>query len=330
MPKLPKAFKKRIPPPPRQPGTHTNAEVKEALHARALRRTIVVSALVVLLFASLGVVSSIAQDYTDEEDTTSSPKMLIITATNLSPAALSKTVSSNKAPFTRLLSTLGGIHGTVKRMAQQGDATLAKLLSGDATATSINIEKTFISAINSGEKKHTSVVVVPKRVEEETTLRGSDGTVETCESPNDLLRYQISQVLAKSLDKDLIYVQLDGLNLKSVETIEVSMRVRSEMNMLDNAIGQIGLLLSQRTKTVKENWYIMLVGQGENAATSIPFFGAVYTRGELVRLRPLSAEASQADVYGTVLRWFGVNEDTYKDKSLGICSNGINVVNCPK
>lgn len=108
---------------------------------------------------------------------------------------------------------------------------------------------------------------------------------------------------------------------------------QSLINLIDASFGQIALALVQRTRAVKENWLLVLVGDGNNEKAEAPLYMAAYSRGELVQLQKLDTQPHYTtQIYTTILKWFNI--DTSKDDKnvdqtvIGLCSDGIHVRNC--
>lgn len=353
MPLLPP---KKVPPPPKEPGTHTNAEVREALHARALRRTVIVTALIFLLIACLAVVSSTAQEYEGPEDTTSQPKMVMIVADGLTPDIMENSLRSNKAPFTRLLNSSGGIYGYLSTPAGTG-SPLVRLLTGTANTASATLSgaTSFLGVLKKYGKK--PVVLAPTSywssnqigsgtacthvglfdsecngtecpADNENAYCNAFYKIIACDGSAELYREDIIKAFQKTVEisADILYVQLSNFMKEESASVNYSsvLQLYSEMNLIDGAMGQLVLSLAERTRATTENWLIVVTGSGARA-TQTPMVMAAYSRGQLLQLNDLG-RASTTDIYNTVLRWFGVS--TAEDNLIGICTDGIHAANC--
>lgn len=382
--------------PLREPGTHTNDEVKEALHARAQRRTIVITLTACLLFGCLGVISNIAQQYEDPEDTTSSPKAIVIVASELTVSMMEVAKVSNNLPFNKVLSLRGAVNAQLRSNytskssvagtnqtnggvevdidsagsdhTQAVDNAIVRLLVGSSTSSRVDLDgqRSFLRVLT--ENGFKPVVLAPWRYWSSNSNASSQSEHSTvgeqcaqvglfdtecsgqlcppqnssayCNAQTKLIscnllaqleRGDIIEAFTRTLneDADMLYVQLDSfcraarVNLTEVgdELMQLSL-----INTLDSVIGQIALVLSERTKNIKENWLIVVTGDGANSENKAPFFEVAYSRGDLVQLGTVRPDAETADVYDTVLRWFALTGEA--TSALGICSDGVHVVNC--
>lgn len=347
------SLKKKVPPPPKEPGTHTNAEVKEALHARALRRTILITAVVFLLLACLAVISNAARDAVG---VTNTPKMVLIVAKGLSPDIIGHAMNSNKAPFTRLLYSLGGAYSAIDAT---GANRMVNLLTGSSTSTATTLAgATSILGWLTKQKK-AAVVAAPSAYWSlgtagtetcpqiglfDTECSGSACPAEnaaaycnahrkyiTCNDRAQLYQDELPAAFTKAveLSADALYFQISGIKEAAENDLDESAQERSEVNLLDAAVGQIAMALSARSAKKAENWLLMVTGDGDNAAGKAPLLVAAYSNGEIVQLNSIPSDAKTSDVANTVKRWF---MDTSVDSSrlLGICTDGATVTNCKK
>lgn len=122
-------------------------------------------------------------------------------------------------------------------------------------------------------------------------------------------------------------------NCTLLHNVAMVSKQQSLINLIDASFGQIALALVQRTRVVKENWLLVLVGDGNNNKAEAPLYMAAYSRGELVQLKKLDAGPHYTtQLYATILKWFNIdisNDDERVDRTvIGLCSDGINVSNC--
>lgn len=348
------SLKKKVPPPPKEPGTHTNAEVKEALHARALRRTVLITAVVFFLFACLAVVSNSAREAVGD---TGKPKLLLLVAKGLSPTTLQHAMSSNKAPFIRLLSSMGGAYAAVDATAAASSNRLANLLAGSVSETRTNLAGTtsILGWVKAQDKR--TVVAAPPSA---WTLRtaGSDtcpqvGLLDsecsgdacpaekasaycnanrkfiTCDDRAQLYQNEFPLAFATAMNAsaDVLYFQSSGVQAAAASALEEAAQERSEVNLLDAALGRVSLALAMRTAKTTENWLIIVTSDGDNAENQAPLLVAAYTKGDIVQLNAIAGDAKTTDIFNTVKMWFQA-KDANKDRLLGICTNGAVVKNC--
>ncbi|AYU82500.1 protein of unknown function - conserved [Leishmania donovani] len=348
MPSLPK----KVPPPPKEPGTHTNAEVKEALHARALRRTVLVTAVVFLLLACLAVVSNTARKTVGD---TRKPKMVMIVAKGLSPMSVGRALRSNKSPFMRLLSKAGGQFATIA--AKSTANPLVNLLTGSATISADTlVNTTSILGWLKSQDKHT-IVAAPSAywslgaagtspcpqvglLDTECSGQKCPETKEsaycnafrkyiTCDDCAQLYNDEILLGFEKMINHsaDALYFQLSKLAEAEVNNPELAVQERSEVNLLDSTVGRIALALSRRTSEEAENWLMIVTSDGANAEMAAPLLMVVYTKGELVQLSDIAEDANTADVANTIKYWFK-SSNVNTSRLLGICTDGEKVENC--
>lgn len=351
MPSLPS---KKVPPPPKEPGTHTNAEVKEALHARALRRTVLITAVVFLLLACLAVVSNTARDTVGD---TGKPRLLLVVAKGLSNSTVSRAMQSNKAPFMRLLAASGGSYAALSS-TDAGANPLVSLLTGSAAAGAANTlsGKTSFLGWMKAQKKNT-VVAAPGKYWSAGTAAATPcpqiGLLDTecsgevcpsvaaaaycnayrkyitCDDCAQLYQNEITKAFETALNHsaDAVYFQVGNLAEAVPGKLDLAVQERSEVNLLDAAIGRIALALTNRTSSEAENWLVLVTGDGDNAEKTAPLLAVVYTKGTLAQLNSIPTAAKTTDVYNTVLHWFK-GSGTSTSSLLGICTNGDKVVNC--
>lgn len=348
MPSLPK----KVPPPPKEPGTHTNAEVKEALHARALRRTVLVTAVVFLLLACLAVVSNTARKTVGDARR---PRMVIIVASGLSPMSVGRAMRSNKSPFMRLLSKAGGQFASIA--ASNTANPLVNLLTGSSTSNADTLANTMsiLGWLKSQEKN--TIVAAPSAYwslgvagtspcpqvglldtecsglmcpeTKESAYCNAFRKYITCDDCAQLYNDEILLGFEKMVNQsaDALYFQLDKLAEAEVNNTELAVQERSEVNLLDSAVGRIALALSTRTSKEAENWLMIVTSDGANAEMAAPLLVVVYTKGELVQLSDIAKDANTADLANTIKYWFkGKNVNT--SRLLGICTDGEKVENC--
>eukprot|EP00796_Vickermania_ingenoplastis_P007242 gene7243-5091_t len=349
------------PRPLRPPGTHTNEEVKEALHARARLRTYCIAALVVLLLAALAVIYNTAQEYENEEELASTPKMVLIVASELSFPALTMARRSEKTPFINELTATGGSFGRLNARYTTGGSALVKLLTGNegTSAFTLQGEESILRRLKTAGFK--PAIVAPSSYFSATAASApgacprigildtecvgdacplhnqdaycnADFKYATCEGMSQLYAGDVVRGFTQAAESgaDVIYIQSEGIPNDGYTPINrpVSNMLErfSNMNLLDSAIGEIALALSQRTSTTNENWLIVLTSEGLNRYNEAPLFISAYSRGMIAQLNPIPATARTVDVFPTVLRWFGLSEGAASD--MGICSNGIQIKNC--
>ncbi|KAG5468231.1 hypothetical protein LSCM1_02209 [Leishmania martiniquensis] len=340
-------------PPPKEPGTHTNIEVKEALHARALRRTVLVTAVVFLLLACLAVVSNTARKTVGG---TGKPKAVILVAKGLSPMSVSRAMKSNKSPFMRLLSRKGGRLASVAANYNTTNP-LVNLLTGSATVAADTLAgvTTIFGWLKAQKKK---VVVAAPSTYWSSGKEGTDpcpqvGLLDTecsgqrcpeakasaycnafrkyitCDDCAQLYNQEILLAFEKMVNEsaDALYFQVSPLVEAEVNNVERVVQERSLVNLLDAAVGRIALALSERTSKVSENWLLILTSDGANAEKAAPLLVAVYTKGELVQLKDIEEDAQTTDVAKTIKHWFkGTTSNS--SRLLGICTSGEKVENC--
>lgn len=378
--------KKKVLPPPRQPGTHSNAEVKEAIHARAKLRTILITAVVILLLAALSAVTSTAREYTGPDNAEHYPKAIVIVAEGLTTRMWHRSMASNKAPFTQLLNNSGGIYTTLnadysvtegeQEASTDGTAMtqLVRLLTGATTPASPSSLSSaaaghlpsFLQSLKKG--KYKPVIVAPAQFWSSPLATsdddGDDKTCErvgffdaectgaacpgknenaycnafrkfvSCDGESELYHGDIPNAFSQTLlaSADLLYIQLGGLkDIVGGGATEEYLRVRSDVNLLDSAVGKIALALAERTKERAENWLIIVTTEGANVNWTAPLLMAAYSNGQLVQLkRPAEHHNLRTtDVRGTLFHWFNVLKDQVDEsRLLGICSTGASVANC--
>ncbi|KAL7696301.1 hypothetical protein N2W54_007033 [Lotmaria passim] len=349
------SLKRKVPPPPREPGTHTNTEVKEALHARALRRTILITAVVFLLLACLAVVSNSAREAVGD---TGKPKLVLIVVKGLSPGAVSHAMSSNKAPFTRLLSSIGGNYSVIDAAYPSSGNKLVNLLTGSADAKqTLSGSQSILRRLHDEKKK--VVVAAPASYwslgpagtatcpqvglldtecsgsacpdEKEAAYCNAARKYITCDDRAQLYQNEIPTAFEKTISSsaDMLYFQVSSIAEAASSDVEAAAQERSEVNLLDAAVGRIALALSKRTANTAENWLMIVTSDGSNTEARAPLLVVAYTKGEIVRLNAIAADARVTDVANTVKMWFqlrGVDQN----RLLGICTNGAEVKNCNK
>jgi hypothetical protein len=347
------SLQKKVPPPPKEPGTHTNAEVKEALHARALRRTILVTAVVFLLLACLAVVSNAAREAVNAAQ----PKMVMIVTKGLSPDIVSHAMNSNKAPFTRILSNLGGSYDSINAATAASSNRMVNLLTGSASET-----KTTLSGLKSvlrwlKEEKKTVVVAAPSSYWSSGTAGATtcaqvglldtecSGTAcpsenaaaycnakykfVTCNDRAQLYKDELPTAFEKAinLSADVLYFQVDGIAEAAANDLEGLSRERSEVNLLDSAVGRVAMALSLRSADAAENWLMIVTSDGANSKNKAPLLVVAYSNGKMLQLNSIPSGATTSDVVNTVKMWFEA-KDADSKRLLGICSSGATVKNC--
>ncbi|KPI83883.1 hypothetical protein ABL78_7081 [Leptomonas seymouri] len=345
---------RKVPPPPKEPGTHTNAEVKEALHARALRRTILITAVVFLLLACLAVVSNSARDAVSDNG---NPKLVLIVAKGLSPTVVSHAMKSNKAPFIRLLNATGGSYASVDASYAASSNRMVNLLTGSSEeakgslwgSTSIlgwlktQKKKVVVAAPSScwslgtaGANPCTRVGLLDTECsadacpeEKKSAYCNADRKFITCDDHAQLYQDELPTAFqrATNMSADALYFQISGISEAASGDLEASTKELSEMNLLDAAVGRIALALSIRTSKTNENWLVIVTSDGDNAEQKAPLLVAAYTKGELVQLNSIAADARTSDVFNTVKMWFQ-SKAADRNRLLGICTCGTVVKNC--
>ncbi|KAG5493926.1 hypothetical protein JKF63_01758 [Porcisia hertigi] len=346
---------RRVPPPPKEPGTHKNAEVKEALHARAIRRTVVVTAVVFLLLACLAVVSNTAREAVGN---TGKPKMVILVVKGWSPMSVKRAMRSHTPSFMRLLSNTGGQLMSIT--ANYSTTTpLINLLTGSAALSANTLANT--TSILGWLRMHgmRTVVAAPATYwslgTAGTTPCPQVGLLDTecsdqkcpevkgsayCnvfrkyitrEDVGELYRDNIMESLDKTISysADALYVQLDKLTEAVPNNTKLAVKERSEMHLLDSAVGLLSMILSYRTSVELENWLMIVTSDGDNSEKAAPLLVAVYTRGELAQLNDIATGAMTTDIFSTIKHWFG-GSGVDKKRLLGICTHGDEVKNCEK
>ncbi|KAG5467831.1 hypothetical protein LSCM4_00916 [Leishmania orientalis] len=343
----------KVQPPPKEPGTHTNAEVKAALHARALRRTVIVTAVVFLLLACLAVVSNTARKTVGD---TGKPKVVLIVAKGLSPMSVSRAMRSNKSPFMRLLSRAGGQFASIAANYNTTNP-LINLLTGSATVTAGTLAGTT-TILGWLKKQQMNAVVAAPSTYWSIGEAGADpcpqvGLLDTecsgqkcpeakdlaycsafrkyitCDDHAQLYNEELLLAFRKMVNysADALYFQVSELAEAEVNNVELVVQERSEVNLLDSAVGRVALALSERTSKVAENWLMIVTSDGANSEKAAPLLVAVYTKGELVQLNDIDKDAKTIDVAATIKYWFkGADVDT--TRLLGICTDGEKVANC--
>lgn len=351
------------------PGTHTNEKVREALHARARLRTYCIACLVALLLACLLVIYSTAQEYEDEDLMDANPKMVFIVAGDISYPALLLAKESEKTPFFQRLLAAGGIFEPLQCRLGAGSA-LVKLLTGEEKSSSLTLEGhlSFLRAVKEAGYKP-ALIASPSYFSAtevdtvgdcpnvgllDTECVGSACPVHTpaaycnaamkyvtCPGFNQFLTNDSFTGFVKAVenDADLIYIQVDALlsdeyTLANRPPKEMLERVAA-INLMDGLIGKIVLAISQRSSVLNENWLVTVVSEGDNSYRQSPLFMSAYSKGMSVKLKSFVKDEvrSSANVFPTVLKWFGVElpsaveESTAKDV-VGICSSGIQIKNC--
>ncbi|KAK7200785.1 hypothetical protein NESM_000136800 [Novymonas esmeraldas] len=350
MPSLPK---KKVPPPPKEPGTHTNAEVKEALHARALRRTVLITAVVFLLLACLAVMSNAAREAVGDRRT---PKMVMIVVKGLSPTSVSRAMKSNKSPFMRLLSISGGQYASIAANYTTTNP-LVNLLTGSATAAgdTLNGAGSILKWLKD-QSKHVVVAApgaywsageagaspCPKigLLDTECSAQACPAVDAnaycnaarkyiTCDDRAQLFNDEILLAFGKTLNHsaDALYFQVSSLAEATANKAELAVQELSDVNLLDSVVGRIALALSRRTTVESENWLVLITSDGDNAEKAAPLLAVVYTNGQLVQLNSIAASASTTDVANTIKHWFN-GKGTNQASLLGICTGGEKVDNC--
>ncbi|KPA82222.1 hypothetical protein ABB37_03340 [Leptomonas pyrrhocoris] len=348
------SLKKKIPPPPKEPGTHTNAEVKEALHARALRRTILITAVVFLLLACLAVVSNSSRDAVSA---TGKPKMVLIVVKGLSPSTVDHAMKSNKAPFTRLLKAVGGAYSSIDASYAGSGNRMVNLLTGSSAETKSTLSgSTSILGWLKAAKKRV-VVAAPSSYwsrgtaganpcgqiglldtecsadacpeEKETAYCNAERKYVTCDDRAQLYQDELPTAFQKAinLSADVLYFQSSGIAEAAANDLEASAQERSEVNLLDATVGRIALALSKRSSSTSEQWLLIVTSDGDNAAKAAPLLIAAYSKGEIVQLNSIAADAKTSDVFNTVKMWFEAG-DADSSRLLGICTSGAMVKNC--
>ncbi|GET92247.1 hypothetical protein, conserved [Leishmania tarentolae] len=341
-----------VPQPLKEPGTHTNAEVKEALHARAMRRTVLVTAVVFLLLACLAVVSNTARKTVSD---VRRPRAVLIVAKGLSPISVGRSMRSNKSPFMRLLSEAGGQLASIA--ASNTANPLVNLLTGSTTIDADTLANTtsILGWLKAQEKR--TIVAAPSaywslgaagtspcpQVGLLDTECSNDQCPETkasaycnafrkyitCDDCSQLYKDEILLSFEKMVNHsaDALYFQLNKLAGKEVSNPKLAVQEGSEVNLLDSTVGRIALALSKRTREEAENWLMIVTGDGANAEMAAPLLVVAYTKGGLVQLNDISKDATTADVASTVKYWFnGKNVNT--SRLLGICTDGERLENC--
>lgn len=343
------------------PGTHTNSEVKEALHARARLRTYCISALVILLLACLLVIYNTAQEYENEEAIEAAPKMVIVVAGDLSYPAVALAKRSEKAPFIHQLVATGGSLGKLQAKYETGGSALVKLLTGDNATNALTLEgqQSFLRRVK--EAGYKPAIVAPPSYWSATATdalgacprvglldtecsgmacpgQNADAYCNTafkyttCEGVAQFFADDVVQGFRRAAESgaDLIYIQAEGIQSDLYDSQErpiSSMLERfSNISLLDSFMGEIALSLTQRTSTVNENWLMALTSEGQNNYFQAPLFISVYSRGMTAQLRNIPETAKTTDIVPTVLRWFDVSQT--EDDVVGICSNGKKIKNC--
>lgn len=354
---------KKIPPPPSKPGTHTNEEVKEALHARALRRKIFVVAIVVLLLGCLLVVFNIASEYEGEDDSAAAPKMVFILTNDLSPDAVNTAMINSKAPFLRFLNESGGAYGKIDTRFTATGSKLVKILTGSSTTTSSDLsgQTSFLRLLV--KAGFSTAVAAPSSLWSSNSSLTGTGTATkcanvgildsecsgsacpaataaaycnanfkylTCSNVTQLYKYELVKAFEKTVESsaDVLFVTVNAFETTDEDSpSSLKLGLESTVNVLDGAVGQISLALAERTRQLPENWLIVLAGQGNNEEQEAPLFMAAYSRGGLIQLNQLTIKAAATDLYSTVLKWFSISGYT-EAQVRGICSSGAKVTNC--
>lgn len=343
--------------PIRPPGTHTNAEVKAALHARARRRSYGIAALVVLLFAAVLVIYNTAQEYEDEDQSSYAPKMVLLVASELSYGATVIAKNNQKMPFLRQLTAAGGAFGklSAKYSVTSGSA-FVKLLTGSATTSAITLDgqTSFLSTLK--QKGFKTAIVAPTPMFSsgsngvctrfgffDTECTGdsacftgktcnTDKKIMTCSGDNELFSSDVIRGFEEAVQSgsDFILINVEGFRgdvfMSEVKPPLSNVLQRyGNINMLDNLVGQIALSLSKRTSTTRENWMITMTSEGQNRVSEAPYFSTVYSKGLTARVRNVSPSARTVDVLPTILQWFGISTSS---DAIGICTNGKALKNC--
>eukprot|EP00796_Vickermania_ingenoplastis_P007448 gene7448-5246_t len=348
-------------PSPPSPDPTANEEVKVALRTRSRLRTYFIAALVLLVLAAIAVMYNTQREQDNQAEVTGVPKMVLIVASELSFPALTMARSSEKAPFINELTATGGSFGRLNARYTTGGSPLVKLLTGNEGTSALTLqgEESFLRRLKTAGFK--PAIVAPSSYFSATAASApgacprigildtecvgdacplhnqdaycnADFKYATCEGMSQLYAGDVFRGFTQAAESgaDVIYIQSEGIPNDGYTPINrpVSNMLErfSYMNLLDSAIGEIALALSQRTSTTNENWLIVLTSEGLNRYNEAPLFISAYSRGMIVQLNPIPATARTVDMFPTVLRWFGLSEGTASD--MGICCNGIQIKNC--
>ena len=143
----------------------------------------------------------------------------------------------------------------------------------------------------------------------------------------------------------LFFVALDFLNSfasldgsAAAGTASSFLEAYSNLALLDAFVGQLTLMMSERSDVQKENWLLVLTGDGASTAQQAPLVVGAFRNGVQLAGMSQSGKAAiseptttsnVADVYTTVMTWFGLpipvrNAGT----AVGICGSGIQGKTC--
>ncbi|CCW60593.1 unnamed protein product [Phytomonas sp. EM1] len=348
--------------PPKPPGTHTNDEVREALHTRALYRTAIVTLIVALLTIALIAITNTTQEI---QDTASySPKLLIVTFDGLEPEKLEYCMGSTLISFTQLLKANGGIYGRLKANYTTSGSLLVKLLTGSPSTTNRTLEgaESFLRRLK--KANYRALIAAPARywssnqVESPSTCTrvglfdsectgmmcpGLDKVAYcnayqkylTCDGRSTIHANETMEAFRVALEKsaDVVYVQIPRFAQTSsaeAATVEGLLELCGDLDLLDATLGMLVLSISERTKSRDENWLVIFTGDGDNAEHEAPLMMVAYSKGQIIQLNDFRNDYYTTDLYQTIITWFGLNSTANLTNVIGICTNGIKANNCKK
>ncbi|ORC93569.1 uncharacterized protein TM35_000014460 [Trypanosoma theileri] len=345
--------------PVKQPGVHA-PEIKAALNARAMYRTIIVTSVVFLLLACLAVISSSSMK---EGEDRSRPRGLVLVVPHLAPDILEAAMESNKAPFIGLLSAADGIYTRLQTRNADLMASLVTMLTGNENSTATNLvgATSFLQELKRVGKK--PIVLAPSlywsaenkeagsnsssKICSHVGLFDSECSGLACPAVNETAYCNVAEKLLScngkahlyqeetveafhhfmQHDGDLLYVHMD-LSNGTPTTNEEALSMMSDISVMDGTLGKLALAAIKRSTETKESWLIMLVGAGGGGLAEVPLMMAAYVRGGLVRFGPISKNATLADIGPTLQNWYGLISEGDAHRVRGMCSTGILVSNC--
>lgn len=297
------------------------------------------------------------------------PKALVVVVPGLNPTVLESAMASNKAPNMAMLAAAGGTYDRVAANSSDPTASLISLLTGTPVAFHNVTDASRLSAFYNGAPSllryaktaslRTSVIASEKYFSAGGYLAGS-ATCATvglldqecigaacpnldsssyCSAltkivlPNDesaLMGTTLSTAVQGSLDARELILALVACFEDRRSDDDNSLRALSNVALLDGVVGQLALVLAQRSYQSSENWLLVVAGDGVNAQQQAPLLVAAYAAGAVANLNPInSLNGNVVDVFATVQAWFGVpNPAGVVGIAQGVCRDGSQKVSC--
>lgn len=144
------------------------------------------------------------------------------------------------------------------------------------------------------------------------------------------------QLFFVALDFFKSFASLDGTAATS--TAANFLEAYSNVALLDAFVGQLVLMMSERSDIQSENWLLILAGEGASTGQQAPLLVGAYrnglqltgmSQGGTSAVSQPSNSSNVADVYTTVMTWFGLPIPSRNvGTAVGVCGSGIQGKTC--